>query len=123
ASNITILGPGDLHQEVADTFLACVNATGIDYRLYVDSGMTILLPPSNRTIDGDGVDAPLLECMMRTSDTMNVAAEDTTEFDEKQASSVRVALVTYDWLVEQEAQGLRAVGTKPVSSEAIAARD
>ncbi|GKZ29157.1 hypothetical protein AbraIFM66950_003317 [Aspergillus brasiliensis] len=124
AVNITVLGQGGLNQDTAGSFLACLNATGINYRLYIDAGSTIVLPPGNRTIDTDGVDELLLECMMMACGTMDIAAEDTNEDNEQHMNSVYASLVTYDWLVEQGAQGLRAIGTRSVKDlEDIAVQD
>ncbi|OJJ67891.1 hypothetical protein ASPBRDRAFT_134313 [Aspergillus brasiliensis CBS 101740] len=124
AVNITVLGQGDLNQDTAGSFLSCINATGINYRLYVDAGSTILLPPGNRTIDTDGVDELLLECMMMACSTMDIAAEDMNEDDERHMDSVYASLATYDWLVEQGARGLRAIGTRSVKGlEDIAVQD
>ncbi|PYH33715.1 putative MFS monocarboxylate transporter [Aspergillus neoniger CBS 115656] len=123
AANITILGPGDLHQGVADSFLFCLNATGIYYRLYIDAGITIVLSPKNRGIDTED-DEFLLQCMMMACDTMSIAAEDMNEDNENHINSVYAFLVTYDSLVEQGAQGLRAIGTRPaLTLEDIAVRD
>lgn len=124
AANITILGPGDLHQDVADSFLFCLNATGIYYRLYIDTGITIVLPPNNRGIDTGEDDEFLLQCMKMACDTMSIAAEDMNEDNADHMNSVYASLVTYDWLVEQGARGLRAIGTRPaLTLEDIAVRD
>ncbi|GLA35027.1 hypothetical protein AnigIFM63309_009915 [Aspergillus niger] len=124
AANITILGQGDLHQDTADSFLSCLNATGIHYRLYIDAGSTIVLPPGNRTLDTGGVDEFLLHCMMMACGTMDIAAEDTDEDNEEHMASVYASIVTYDWLVDQGARGLRAIGTRPAKTlEDIFVRD
>ncbi|PWY91296.1 hypothetical protein BO94DRAFT_617809 [Aspergillus sclerotioniger CBS 115572] len=113
ASNITILGPDDLHQSIAETFLICLNAINIPYRLYVDAGTTTILPLTNRTIDTTGTDAPLLDCMMSASNTMNLAAEDTTYSNENHAISIPATEATYAWLLKHSAQGLHPIGSKP----------
>ncbi|GLA55563.1 hypothetical protein AnigIFM63604_002352 [Aspergillus niger] len=113
AANITVLGQGDLHQDTADSFLSCLNATGIHYRLYIDAGSTLVLPPGNRTLDTHGVDEFLLQCMMMACGTMDIAAEDTDEDNEEHMASVYASIVTYDWLVDRGARGLRAIGTRP----------
>ncbi|PYI04547.1 hypothetical protein BO78DRAFT_290462, partial [Aspergillus sclerotiicarbonarius CBS 121057] len=112
AGNITIMGRGDLHQDTADQFLGCPNATGMVYRLFVEEGNTMVLPPENQTTDLFGTDGPLLECMMQVSSAMAVLSMDADEPDERLASSVGVDLVTYTWLLDQGARGLCAIGTK-----------
>ncbi|RDH35064.1 MFS general substrate transporter [Aspergillus welwitschiae] len=124
AANITILGQGDLHQDTADSFLSCLNATGVRYRLYIDAGSTVVLPPGNRTLDTGGVDEFLLHCMMMACGTMDIAAEDTDEDNEEHMASVYASIVTYDWLVDQGARGLRAIGTRPAKTlEDVFVRD
>ncbi|GLB23676.1 hypothetical protein AtubIFM61612_004275 [Aspergillus tubingensis] len=57
-------------------------------------------------------------------DTMSIAAEGMNEDNADHMNSVYASLVTYDWLVEQGARGLRAIGTRPaLTLEDIAGRD
>ncbi|KAJ5729771.1 uncharacterized protein N7483_004279 [Penicillium malachiteum] len=62
--NITVCGPTALDKDVADSFLFCLNATQVRYGLYIDEGVTVVYPVVNRTIDFDGADERLFDCMI-----------------------------------------------------------
>lgn len=115
AQNMTVRGRTDLSQDVANTFLSCLNATEVQYRLYVDEGITVVRPVVNRTIDFDGTDERLRGCMMLTTRNMSIAAEDATSSGEG-GNGIHASRATFPWLVSQGAQGLHAIGTmKPGS--------
>lgn len=66
--NVTIYGPEELNSQVANYFLSCSNSTGTDYRLYVEEfGTTIAVPPTSRTIDFEGEDQGLFECIVEVN--------------------------------------------------------
>ncbi|EAU39317.1 predicted protein [Aspergillus terreus NIH2624] len=112
--NVTIYGPEELNSQVANYFLSCLNSTGTDYRLYVeDFGTTIALPPTNRTIDFEGEDQGLFECIVKVNLQMEVAAESTL-YDQGESQTVRPSsLVTYEWLSEHGGLGKKPVGSRP----------
>lgn len=124
AQNIRVLGRTELRQNVSDLFLDCLNITQTSYRLYVDEGMTIILPPENRTMDYEGADELLMECMMFFSDKMSLAAEDAIGFNSQHLNSIAATDASHAWFVARGAQGLHAVGTRPASVESrLLARD
>ncbi|KAJ5673274.1 hypothetical protein N7507_002401 [Penicillium longicatenatum] len=118
AHNITVRGPTDLNQDVANTFLSCLNATEVQYRLYVEESVTVVHPTVNRTIDFEGADERLRGCMSLTTQNMSIAAEDGTGSDTDGIDSIHASRATFPWLVSQGAQGLHVIGTKkPGSSQ------
>ncbi|RAK98559.1 uncharacterized protein BO80DRAFT_495555 [Aspergillus ibericus CBS 121593] len=114
AQNITVYGPGELSTDVAASFLDCLNTTGTDYRLLVDDGWTVVLPVGNRTIELEGVDGPLYNCLTMPDimSGMQVAAEDTTEYDVAHHSSIQAGAASYAWLVDRGAQGKQVIGSR-----------
>ncbi|PYH41323.1 uncharacterized protein BP01DRAFT_349535 [Aspergillus saccharolyticus JOP 1030-1] len=121
AQNVTIYGAGELSETVTETFLDCLTSLEPAYRVYVDSGVTVVLPPgSNQTIVLDGADIGLYDCLTisEVMTQMQVAVEDTVEADENQENSILASTVTYAWLLAQGAQGQTPIGTSlPASGD------
>ncbi|OJJ95125.1 hypothetical protein ASPACDRAFT_1892016 [Aspergillus aculeatus ATCC 16872] len=135
AQNITVYGAGELPEGATETFLACLTSLETSYRVYVDSGMTVILPPgSNQTITLDGADSGLYDCLTisEVMTGMQLAVEDTVDADASQEeNSIAASAVTYAWLLAQGAQGQTPIGTRPaanansttVDDEALGRRD
>lgn len=112
--NLTIYGPDKLSSQVANTFLSCINSTGTDYKLYVEEfGTTIALPPTNRTIDFEGEDQGLFECIVEVNLQMEVAAESSLYDQGEFRNATPSRLVTYEWLSTHGAFGKKPVGSRP----------
>lgn len=125
---ITVLGPTKLQEPVGESFLACLNYTSTDesgtpYMLYIDQGATVVHPSSNRTIDFEGPDEPLLGCMQHFASNMSLVAEDWTVVHEYDTGSIPAARANVSWLVEQGAQGLHPVGTKLAGISSLPSSD
>ena len=57
----TIIVPCDLDQAALESFLRCLDGTGIDYRLYVSSnGEIVVISAQQRWLDTNGVDSQLI---------------------------------------------------------------
>ncbi|PYH84672.1 hypothetical protein BO82DRAFT_399500 [Aspergillus uvarum CBS 121591] len=116
AQNVTVYGPGELPEGTTETFLACLTSLETSYRVYVDAGVTVILPPgSNQTITLDGADSGLYDCLTisEVMTGLQVAVEDTVEADTNQEeNSLSVRAVTYAWLLAKGAQGQTPIGTR-----------
>jgi hypothetical protein len=99
--NMTLVEESNLRQDIADSFLACLNATNSTYRLYVNHGTTVVYTTKNRRIDFCGLDKGLLECLTTVSDTMDVAThmQRSHESDHKYILSIPATDVTFAWLM------------------------
>ncbi|RAH64637.1 uncharacterized protein BO66DRAFT_232731 [Aspergillus aculeatinus CBS 121060] len=120
AQNITVYGAAELPAGATETFLTCLSSLETSYRVYVDSGMTVILPPgSNQTITLDGADSGLYDCLTisEVMTGMQLAVEDTVEADANQEeNSIPTSAATYAWLLAQGAQGQTPIGTRPSAS-------
>ncbi|KAJ9196740.1 hypothetical protein DTO164E3_1088 [Paecilomyces variotii] len=115
--NVTVYQTSQLDSQVSQTFLDCVKRTGVEYNLYVDEGgTTVVVPAERREIDFHGQDQELFDCIIAVTDRMDVAAESTIEPDENHDSAISSNSTTHEWLEEQGASGLAAVGTRPAST-------
>ncbi|RAH42631.1 uncharacterized protein BO95DRAFT_233985 [Aspergillus brunneoviolaceus CBS 621.78] len=120
AQNITVYGAAELPAGATETFLTCLSSLETSYRVYVDSGMTVILPPgSNQIITLDGADSGLYDCLTvsEVMTGMQLAVEDTVKTDANQEeNSIPASAATYAWLLAQGAQGQTPIGTRPSAS-------
>ncbi|KAJ5671399.1 hypothetical protein N7507_000526 [Penicillium longicatenatum] len=115
--NITILDESDLRADAAHVFLSCLKASNVTYQLFVEDGATIVYPANNRTLDFEGVDEWLEQCMMMTSRTVVAAVMDSVKPSYGYTNSIPATEATYAWLIQQGARGLNVTGTKSMTDE------
>ncbi|KAL1887468.1 hypothetical protein Sste5346_010217 [Sporothrix stenoceras] len=114
---LTLFGPASLDNEVSSTFLACVNATGVDYGVFVeDAGGAVVVPMDQRQLDVFTTDAPLMQCIEASNDAIYVSAESTAEISAVEKGAVSLDAATFEWLVSSGVTGKQAVGTRPAAT-------
>ena len=106
SSNMTTYRPAELRSEVSHTFLTCLRNTGVQYKVYVDNGATVVIPMTKRDIDLDGIDKKLLECIIHVNHLMHVVVESALYDQDEHANAVAGHSVTHEWLSTQGANGL-----------------
>lgn len=113
-TNITVYGPAELDSEVSRAFLACLQNTGVEYKVYVDTaGAAVVVPAAKRSIDFDGVDTKLLECIMQVNHLMHVVTESSIHDQDEHENAVAGHSVTHEWSSEQGAKGKTEISTRP----------
>lgn len=114
---LTVFGPAALNNEVSSTFLACVNATGVDYGVFAeDAGGAVVVPMDQRQLDLVGTDAALMQCIDASNDAIYVSAESTAETSAVEKGAVTLDAVSFEWLVSNGVTGKQAVGTRPAAT-------
>ncbi|RAO65716.1 uncharacterized protein BHQ10_001728 [Talaromyces amestolkiae] len=109
SQNTTRYEPDELRSEVSHTFLACLRNTGVQYKVYVDNGATVVIPATKREIDFDGIDRKLLECIIQVNHLMHVVAESALYDQDEHGNAAAGHSVTHEWLSTQGANGLMEV--------------
>ncbi|KAJ5595145.1 uncharacterized protein N7459_001353 [Penicillium hispanicum] len=116
-TNPTVYGRDELNSDVSRTFLACLQSTGVEYKVYVDTtGVTVVIPATKREIDFDGVDEKLFACIVQVNHRMHVVTESTLYDQDEHTNAVAGNSVTHEWLSEQGANGMKEVGTRPATN-------
>jgi hypothetical protein len=111
---ITVMGPSDLDQAAVESFLRCLNGTGVDYRLYVGTGgEMVVIPVQQRQIDSNGIDYQLMQCIMRHYDQLNIMTESTVYHVENHDAAISHRQATHELLARNGAVGQQPVGTEP----------
>ncbi|KAJ5129032.1 hypothetical protein N7476_007649 [Penicillium atrosanguineum] len=90
----------------ADIFLSCLIAIEVQYRLYIDEGVTVVHPAGNRTIELNAADESLLGCMLLTARNMSIAAGKAASSDREAVDSIQASRATFPWLISQGTLGL-----------------
>ena len=112
-----IMGKSDLDQAAIESFLRCLDGTGVDYRIYVAPGSEIVvIPAQQRWLDTTGIDFQLAQCMMKHYDQLSIMAESTVYPDKQHDTAVPHRQATYESLAGQGAKGQQPVGTKPTGA-------
>lgn len=112
-NNVTIYGPAELDSRVSNVFLGCLNNTGVEYNLFVDSGTTVVVPTTSRDVNFDGEDQGLFQCIIDANYQMQLAAESAVYPHDENENAAPIKSVTHQWLIEQGALGKSPVGVRP----------
>ena len=105
-----IMGKSDLDQATIESFLRCLDGTGVDYRIYVTpGGEMVVITAQQRWLDTTGIDSQLAQCMMKHYDQLSIIAESTTYPDKRHDMAVPYRRATYEFLAEQGAKGQNPV--------------